>query len=416
MRYSSFLDWIDETCRKVTTESTTEVEVDPKCGDAFSDDFFDNERMRRLGDALKEDTTVTRFVIRNVPLGQKGCDYLQNLLTINRGLAVVVLEDTRGNGTDLAIAIAKALSENRSVEVLHLKANGISSEGCAALGRMLAGNDHLKELRLCHNRIECDAAMAFSCGLAENTTLQTLDLTGNSMDDSCIASVCKGLINHPALTFLCFDFNNFGTAGVDAIAAMLRHNTILQDLHLFGNHINEDGGRLLATSLAANRCLLTLILSFNDLGDTGAACLAKSLEDNSTLKKLWLPANHLGNDGIRAFAERLPRMKGLKQLNVGDYFDNDGVRVLKDNIKLNMELEVLYMESVLYDDEVIERDVDFYIRANRAGRRLFRHTDFPLTLWSNVLARANQFNQDGPDVLYYLLREKPDLFEQRLSA
>lgn len=411
MRYSSFLDWISETCRKVEHGLLSEIAVDPKCGDAISDDFFENRRMKRLAEALKANKTVEVFILRNVPIGKKGCKFLKDVLMANEGLKTLVLEDTRGDGTSMAVEVAKGLECNKTIEVLHLKANGITSEGCGALGRMLSSNRVIREIRLCHNHIDRDAALAFGLGLEENTALETLDLSGNNMNDSCIKAICKGLNRHPSLCFLCFDFNNFGIKGVEAIATMLKSNSVLRNLHLFGNHIDEIGGRSLADALTHNRSLRTLILSFNDLGDVGASHLAEALQYNETLRKLWLPANHLGNEGIRAFAKFLPSMKGLKQLNVGDYFDNEGARALRESIKINTELEVLYMESVLFDDEAMERDVDFYIRLNRAGRRLFRQVDFPMSLWPGVLSRADQFNLDGPDVLFHILREKPDLFE-----
>jgi Ran GTPase-activating protein (RanGAP) involved in mRNA processing and transport len=190
---------------------------------------------------------------------------------------------------------------------------------------------------------------------------------------------------------------------------------MLQDLHLFGNHIDAEGAKLLATSLQKNSRLATLILSFNDMGDVGATHLAEALTMNTSLRKLWLPANHLGSTGLRAFADRLPQMMGLQQLNIGDYFDNDAVHVLKRTIQQNMELKVLYMESVLFDDEQLEQEIDYYVRLNRAGRKLLCDPRFPAALWPKVLARADgahNVEDNCPDVLYYLLREKPDLFER----
>ena len=121
-------------------------------------------------------------------------------------------------------------------------------------------------------------------------------------------------------------------------------------------------------------------------------------------------------------------MRGLQQLNIGDYFDNDAAAAVLRTIRFNTELRVLFMESILYDDERIDREIDFYLRLNHAGRKLLAWQEegpnggsssncgcgcFPLALWSNVLARADarcSSDTGAPDVLYYLLREKPDLF------
>jgi hypothetical protein len=62
-------------------------------------------------------------------------------------------------------------------------------------------------------------------------------------------------------------------------------------------------------------------------------------------------------------------MMGLQQLSIGDYFDIDAVHVLKRTIQQNMELKILYMESVLFDDEQTEQETDHCVRLNRAGRK-----------------------------------------------
>ena len=415
------MDWVDETSRQV--DELGEIGVDPGSS-AFEDDCYSNAHMMRLLVSLQKNQTVYLLTLRNMVVGHRGGAWLEAVLRESPGLLALCLENTTTSvasdeqshegDNSVAEGIARGLQYNRYLERLHLKANNITD--ASSLGHMLSKNNVLLELRLCHNRLDHKATHALCGGLKDNMTLQVLDLTGNGMDDYCISEVSRGLCHHSSVQFLCLDFNNFSNRGVAAIANMLQNNSILMDLHLFGNHIDAEGGRLLAQSLKKNIRLATLILSFNNLGGTGAAFISEALVVNMSLKKLWLPANHLGNTGLLAFAERLPDMQGLQQLNIGDYFDNDAAQAVLKTIQRNMELRVLYMESVLYDDEVTERHIDFYVRLNNAGRRLLCDPSFPASMWPLVLARADaDFKSENraPDVLYYLLREKPDLIGNR---
>ena len=111
---------------------------------------------------------------------------------------------------------------------------------------------------------------------------------------------------------------------------------------------------------------------------------------------------------------------------VGLLLDDWVEDVLVAALKHNIRLSVLYMEKPIVafeeDDEHQQSqaavDMDFYLRLNRSGRRLLRgennngaDTPTPIGLWSHLLAHAasNTNSVGTPDVLYYLLQEKPDL-------
>ena len=438
------MDWVDETCRLI--DELGEIGVDPGSS-AFSDCCYNNPHMIRLRSCLQRSKSVYHLTLRNMVVGSRGGAWLEAVLRDSPGLSSLYLEDTytttrnegeehddldTSDGNAVIQGIARGLEYNRFVERLHLKANRITD--ATSLGDMLSKNNALLELRLCHNRLDHKASVALCNGLKDNMTLRILDLTGNGMDDNCINEVSRGLCRHSSVQFLCLDFNTFTSRGVAAIATMLQNNSILRELHLFGNHIDAEGARFLAQGLTKNCRLSCLILSFNNIGSTGAAYLAEALVVNKSLSKLWLPANQLGNAGIIAFAERLPQMLGLTHLNLGDYFDNEAAAAVVQTIRFNTQLRVLYMESVLYDDERIEMEIDFYLRLNRSGRKVLSYSydhqrssngdgdyvrAFPVALWPRVLVRADYVGARSdctgstscaPDVLFYLLREKPELF------
>jgi hypothetical protein len=156
-----------------------------------------------------------------------------------------------------------------------------------------------------------------------------------------------------------------------------------------------------------------LILSYNQIGDDGAAALAKALTINTSLTKLWFPSNGIGNKGLQTIGKFLPKMKGLEQLCVGDLFDDFAAEELLEGLKSNTRLSVLYIESPVYDSDWIEEKFDFYLRLNKSGRSLLNAPNAPISLWAIALGRANsnKSKTGTPDILFQMLRQKPDLFD-----
>ena len=402
-------EWLARTCQgmKRNDPHLDEIEIDP------GDHDFGDDQIMELAESLRNNQTVSRLVLRNMEIGKCGSSYLIPMLKNTKSIRTLYLEDTRGEG-QIAVATALSLNAMSSIQVLHLKGNLVDNRSAEALRLMLDVNTSLTELRLCHNLIGKDAAAKIAQGLKVNKGLKVLDLLGNGMDDACVQRIARALKYNTTLEFLCLDFNDFGYYGVQAIAEMIAHNSGLEELHLFGNRIDAAGAECLAAALRRNKALKTLILSFNHIGDRGAKALASALTVNTTLTKLWFPSNSVGNDGLSALGECMPKMKGLEQLNVGDFFDNSAAEVLLEGLKLNTKLSVLYMESPVYDNVWMEKRLDFYLRLNRSGRSLLHDTSAPSSLWASALARASWNDDDGsPDALYYLLREKPDLFDSR---
>ena len=132
-------------------------------------------------------------------------------------------------------------------------------------------------------------------------------------------------------------------------------------------------------------------------------------------------------------------MQGFEQLNVGMLLDDWVEDVLVAALKHSIRLSILHMKKpvvVSFEEEDADEqlqqsqasvNMDFYLRLNRSGRRLLRdgcarnsnggggaddYDDYtPIGLWSNLLAHAasNTNSAGTPDVLYYLLQQKPDL-------
>eukprot|EP00536_Pseudo-nitzschia_multiseries_P008379 jgi/Psemu1/305677/fgenesh1_kg.211_\ len=341
------------------------------------------------------------------------------------------MEEIHGEEGTIAAALALTLSPRSSLKSICFTGNHIDELSAKAIGLMLKSNHSLTELRLSQNSIDVEGVSHIALGLMGNKTLKVLDLEGNALVDASISKICNALVHNDTLEFLCLDFNDFGAFGTRAIASLLQRNKHLKELHLFGNQINSIGAAALAASLRHNTSLKKLILSFNNIGNEGAKTIAEALTVNHTLTHLSFPSNSIWNEGIEAFGDCLPKMKGLEELNVGDLYDTPAADSLLEGLKCNTRLSIIYLqlpiceEYHLEDDESIdassqygcsntsiEDEIDFFLRLNKSGRSLLHsRTPAPSSLWAEALGRANtnQKPNGSPDVLYHMIREKPDL-------
>jgi hypothetical protein len=202
----------------------------------------------------------------------------------------------------------------------------------------------------------------------------------------------------------------------------------IKELSLFGNQISPVGAESLATALYENTCLTSLILSLNQIGDSGVAALARALTVNTTLQNLWIPSNLVGLEGMQVWGDLLPHMRGLEQLNVGMILEEAAADALCCGLKTNVHLNTLHMEMAVqeFEEESSDvcygrKDLDFWLRLNRSGRRLLLQThveevktdeESPTTslgLCAKLFAQSVNHSRCVPDVLYYMLKERPDL-------
>lgn len=380
---------------------------------------------RTFTDALRFSKGLKCLILRQVDSSQ--CRCLAPSLK-NSGLHTLCIDSSDDAEGQLMGAITIALFYNRGIEQLHLRDCRLDPVSAPSLG-FLVQSSAVSELRLCHSVLNLDMTIALSQGLLSNTSLKQLDLTGCHMDDDMVRRLSYGFIANTGVEFLSLDFNSFGDDGVAALADMLASNQSLTELQLFGNRVTAVGAEHLGRALTTNDCLQSLILSLNRIGDRGAVALAKALTVNRTLSNLCFPSNRIGQAGMEAFAEHLPRMSGLETLNVGLLLDCQAEEALTLGLKDNLRLSFLLMEKPSvgeFDEEEFvpntdelshNANMDFYLRLNRSGRRLLRQYNTHAGLWSHILAntscnaRRTKASRTVPDVLYYLLRELPDLLD-----
>lgn len=278
---------------------------------------------------------------------------------------------------------------------------------------MLCNNASLKELYLCENMLGDEGVAQLAHALLhENSSLQVLDLRSNNMELEGTISLSELLKGSTTLRRICLGGNHIGNDGVKVLAGGLSSNTALRQLDLQGTGIGPTGAQSISEMLAENQNLHELNLSFNYLGDQGVTAIAKVLSINTTLRKLSLRRTNMSNCGANTLARQLPFMRGLQDLIlIRNRIDMEGIRTLSEGLRANMELEYLHVDEKV--SEPVLREIIYWIRLNRAGRRVVRDTQFPINLWPDLLSHSNI--RSNPDVMHYFMSEKPDLLEYSMG-
>jgi len=385
--------------------------------DVGSIDFpLTDHHVRLLAYGIKMNTcdTLTHVHLRNVQ-SKRNCTIsrLAAAIRSHSGVSDLTISDCESGCPWECLGLA--LSCNSTLKGL-VMSNCFRSTGEAqAVASLLNMSKSLTEIRLCHNSINSRSARGIARALRSSKTVRVLDLTGNKMNDAATRIISRALHHHSSLLSFTLDFNLFGDDGVKALSLLLQNNHTLQDLQLFGNKVSATGAIFLSEGLRRNRGLRSLVLSFNRIGDKGASALGESLTVNTTLTKVWFPSNAVSLEGIVSFAKHLPQMRGLSYLDIGMLLDDEAAKALESALQFNVSLNVLKIEKMPPDDseESSASQMDFYLRLNRGGRRVFLEHELLATkaLWPYVLEKANQNSSPcgAPDVLYHLLRITPDL-------
>jgi Ran GTPase-activating protein (RanGAP) involved in mRNA processing and transport len=257
---------------------------------------------------------------------------------------------------------------------LELSRNALATTSGVLLCRLLQCNsNHLKRLDLSQNQLSGQACVELLTAGCQS--LEILNLSGNGIDHRGAAAVGKAI----------------GNAGC--------HLTTLQ---LGQNPLGDEGINALAEGLERNTSLQTLCLRQTDTGDAGASSLARALEHNRLLVQLTLPRNRIGLEGTLALMTSSRHIK--RRLELQRNLIHGGLDLVGELREHNDGVELL---DVHFNQVGVRhsRDIRYWTSLNAAGRRLLRTQSFPRVLWALVLSKASK----NPEILYYFLRQKPEI-------
>jgi hypothetical protein len=203
--------------------------------------------------------------------------------------------------------------------------------------------------------------------------------------------ILRGLVSNRSLQTLNLDEMSLGASHAPLLASILRTTNLLE-LSLRKNNLNGDAMKELF-SVPTTR-LETLLLSHNPIGDDGAKYI------RPTMQKLCLAHTEMWSTGVQTLLRNL-RDTPIKYINLDGVVDDDPALVL-DLLQHHVHLEYVIdgMPRLMREDDAWKQ-VDWYLRLNKAGRRVLRSPGTALLphLLANKKADA--------DVLFYFLQQLP---------
>ena len=174
--------------------------------------------------------------------------------------------------------------------------SGVGDAEAGGIGALLIFGTALTQLDLHHNSIGDEGAIAIASALSRNRTVSSLLLGssygGNMIGPTGATALARALHSNSTLTQLHLNYNEVGAAGATAFARALEANMTLTELNLCGNDIETEGAIALADALLRNSTLAVLEVNENEIDQEGARAFARCLRANTALTELKCAPAH----------------------------------------------------------------------------------------------------------------------------
>ncbi|CAJ1951270.1 unnamed protein product [Cylindrotheca closterium] len=241
-----------------------------------------------------------------------------------------------------------------------------------------------------------------------NTSLRHLDLGRIASTDwspsSTMCPIFEALQSNHTITSICLTRNRFCPHATYMLDRVLSMHPSLNRIDLSQCAFPQGFGRALR-GLASNSTLKELSLEHCRIGDEGANAIGTVLQSNQTLKSIDLCHNGIGTDGAKSLARGLEYNQTLHNIFLhGNQINETSAAQIRDTVRdHNHSLRVVFLPNSHFQEEL-----QYYGSINYAGRKQIGDLTLKRPLWPTILERAS----DHPDMLYFLLRQNPNLFPQ----
>jgi hypothetical protein len=367
------------TSQRELTDALSELKQN-HLADAWIDTQLDlNHTVYKLG---KHDPAVTHVKVmstfRKPVIIHRLLDTLKRSSTLT-SLAAIGIQINQEHATQLAAALTAP-----GTVLQYLQLCRVLPASVAPLCRALASSTTLRELRLTFQHdLSVDEIEMLATALNGNTSIQVFKLYSVDFCSRGMELLAETVRNNTCLRDSRITSCNL--TNVSSLLAVMQASNRIQRLDLSMNHICD------AASLAVllnTPSLVSLSMSQNNVGG-GSSCYSDhtdvytSLRSNTTLRRLCLDMNPLGT----TFAENL-------------------VAALQHNTTL-IRLGLLTRKL----SAKVMNKIGHVVQLNEAGRGCLRHEDSALLslLLPCLLDRVT----NEPDLIYGLLKERPDLWIQQ---
>jgi len=223
-------------------------------------------------------------------------------------------------------------------------------------------------------------------------------------------TLCDGIVGNTTLLQLGLCKCTIRADHIHPLCNALNRNSHIKHLDLTHCDLADAGIVALCKGLEHNRTIRALTLTRNAMGDEGAAAITTLISGECRLTGLGIEKCKLQDHHIVGIAAALASNTSLRDLRLisDQEISQESVQILLNGIKANTSLTKLSIPKGFND---VQRDgVYFCVQRNRGATLALTAN---LNLWDLVLTRADKCRRrtsSPPDMLYYFVRERCDVF------
>lgn len=299
-------------------------------------------------DAIRDNATLTELYLERNDMQEDAVKSLRAMICCNKSLKVLHINDNPIGAYGLQ-SVCEALRQNTSLEELCLQRGCIGGPICSeAIGRMVLHNQTLKRLRLINTKLRSSDVVILAKHLEQNKTLEELVLAGSRTN----------------------------VEAAIALGELAKRTKTLKGLTLWGNGLKDEGALAVSEGVKVNRSLTEFCLVMNGLSDLSVPALVDAVINHPRLRKVDVSGNRIHEGGGKLLAEMLQQNDRIVAL---DSYGND----------FGAQREI----------------VSKWQRFNNAGRRLIKVPNLSRNEFLDLLVK----NQAETDLIFFLLRERPDM-------
>lgn len=192
------------------------------------------------------------------------------------------------------------------IKSINLTGNLISDTGVQIISQYLKTACYsLQEIILDENDISILGFKALANALKENYTINIISLAHNIINCDGVCEIAEALKINKSIKSVNLSHNVIAHNGAKALGEALKLNRFIVSLNLEDNKIGDDGIKALIYGLKENTTLKLLYLGCNKITDTGIAEIGELLQ-KSVISKLNLSLNEITNKGFGTIKNTLP--------------------------------------------------------------------------------------------------------------
>jgi len=287
----------------------------------------------KLVEGIRCNNVLEQLWLRGNALCDKGTGVI--LSSLQSVKTLLVLDLSFNNISSISSdGIASVIKSNSSLGQLWLDGNNLQTDGVIRIADALQNHCRLRLLSLSKNGITKDAGEAIYTIVCGNVLMEVLMLGKNYLQSSSgICELFKGNNCFSRLIILDLFNNKITKECANGLADIIKSCTNLQELYL-GNNMLETIGALKVLGAIKTICTLRILtLSNNKITKEAASSICDVIALHFNLNVLLLGGNELQSEGLRIIA---PAVKNIEALQLLVVCDNSVDEQTKEDIKVTL--------------------------------------------------------------------------------